>query len=382
MTAIGVVIFTGAHVQFIDTSAGTVPALYLGNSEVHMRRTITMTDFFIVLMVLFVSLFYFMTRMKTNVRTGMAFEQDYSMPRVSKENRRYLDLSGREIDRQNIYPFAKKPAVTVAHGRGDGVKAADPKKADKKKATAKKSNATKKKKFDVNVVDADQTAMSPSDVSASGGYSVTIKNKLAADKKAQQELGIDPVIKGSQYSADQWQGLLLGAGSYKEMAQLARDFNDKKIDADTFYAIIEELLKNQSEEKNAMAVYGLTATPSYKSFKYLAMISGQYTEKVEQQIQVAIQAYTSFSRFGILNAALADEEEVVVFKSVTTIELAARQWVEMDEQQQAKRRIASSDAARYFEALKPQLQKLTESANAELVQASQAALKQIELLSN
>ncbi len=176
------------------------------------------------------------------------------------------------------------------------------KKADEKKKLAKKKK--KKKKIDGTELEEGQNEDDESE------------DKMAEDETevaARRSSPVSPAAPVAPPNKDndlktveEWKKLVLFTPDEKVTNQLIEAYQLKKISADNFYSIVQEMLKDSRPDMKHQGVRALGQTPSARSFVELTGVvdSEQGVSKIKSQAQYYINTYSELRYVHLLASVL------------------------------------------------------------------------------
>lgn len=322
----------------------------------------------------------------SNIESLNPQDQSYEMPRARTETPGY-SLAGHKVIRtMHAAPGQAKPLAQVT-GAAPVVAKIDPKaaavKTPAKKADAKKTTKTaQKKKPQVTV-----TMIENKRPSMSG-----LQDKAGAYDPNQQMAGFapaettpNPVTQNTEdttkMSVSQWRSLLMAQPTAKNGADFLAAFQTHDVDETSFYQISDELLSDNSTDRQNLGLNLLKSVPSVRSFTVMLK---HYQEKTPQplrsQIYSALKSYGDVSRFSILVKLLysADENVVQTAQAILGSTLASLNTNNGQGSGRDTRSPGSTPiTAKQFETFIPALRRLVASSDATVAQQAQSLLESI-----
>lgn len=249
-----------------------------------------------------------------------AQEISYEMPRPKSDMIGDFGLDGREVERRLVNPFGEKKAPTakapVTPPKAPPGKNVSQNKTKKAKGKTAEKNATAANQSGLNVIDATPGSR-VSEGEVGGGNQQIVFSRVnrgggaVAPQAGQQD--------GDKMSPDQWRALLTAEPTAANMVKLVQAMTRQEVDQATFYSIVEDLLRSQNVDTQKIAVYGLSAVSSIRSFTMLVKTEDQVDQSVRPQIQQALSSYTQSSRLGVLQQALQQDDLTVSMKAAQIV---------------------------------------------------------------
>ncbi|QDK39009.1 hypothetical protein [Bdellovibrio sp. NC01] len=254
--------------------------------------------------------------MKSPVQAVLAnAELVYEMPRPKSFLAALfgLGLEDREIDRKYVNPFDKKKAddkKKTADAK-DAKKPAAPAQVAAKKADAKKADAAKKPSVDVKVVGADShNGLTGSDIAngADGAGAGAIANNNVANTGAAN----DPANDENTLSGAQWSALLSAQPTKENAYKMVTAFVAGKLDAASFYSIVNGLLKSTKSDTQAVGLYALSPVYTTQGFTVVAENYSLLATANQNTAMSYMQSYGTKNASGALVGALKSNDTDVV----------------------------------------------------------------------
>lgn len=243
----------------------------------------------------------------------------YSMPRPASYSAAGFDLSGREIDRQYINPFAKKDDKKTKDAQGMKVVGQPLVPVAQSVKKVKTANVAKKSpEVTVSVVEKDKDLDSVDSLSPSIGANV-IQQAVAAVQKFVQDKKDKNEDKEEVLGPNQWRSLFAADPSSKNLNSLVSAYSKGKVDEQTFYTILNDLLLNSKAEVQMLGVLGANATPSEKSFTILATNFEFFAPEVAAQADSVMAGYSTNARQGAILKVLAGTEVNAVVRAIEVV---------------------------------------------------------------
>jgi hypothetical protein len=102
------------------------------------------------------------------------------------------------------------------------------------------------------------------------------------------------------------------------MNAFVREYISGKVSKDVFYGVLKALINESDDRSQSIAIYGLTAVPSYESYEILSLKIDEKSLKRENQSlsQKAIDDYSTKGNTKILLAALKSSQEIVTLQGL------------------------------------------------------------------
>lgn len=246
----------------------------------------------------------------------------YEMPRPKSFQGTGLDLSDREIDRRFVNPFEKKKAEAAAAAKAAGVQAkATAKAADQaKKNAAAKAAAAKKPQVTARVIAKSNNGMTASEELTNNptGYSYG-GGSFGGPKQAANNNATNANEDDNKMSADQWRSLLSAQPTKANMEKLIAAFKKSEIDESGFYTIIDDLLKSNKPESQALGLSGAQAFPTARSFVIVNQNNEHFTAELKTQSDAFLASYGQASRVAVLAGVLQSNDIESVTKATQII---------------------------------------------------------------
>lgn len=252
-------------------------------------------------------------------RSGDAPEISYEMPRPKSDAIGDFGLDGRQVERRVVNPFGTKKQAAPAPLTPP--KAAAPGKAvsqnKTKKAKAKASEAPAgSAQTSVNVVDANPGSRVSEGLGAGGAQQIVLSrfNRPAVGPGA-----VKAPEDGEKMSPDQWRALLTAEPTAANMVRLLQAVSRQEVDQATFYSIVDDLARSQNLQTQKVAIYGLSALPTLRSFAKLVELENQVDPSARPQVSQALASYTQSSRLGVLQQALQQNDLSISMKAAQIV---------------------------------------------------------------
>lgn len=262
-------------------------------------------------------IFHLFGSMSGDAKAPEAQDVVYEMPRPKSDLVGEFDLEGREIDRRYVNPFDKKKAQAA----DDAKKKDDAAKNAAKTAEAKKKTVIRKKKVDVDVVDA------ANDGGLSGDQAPEATPQAAArvETAKNDAAPADDQNNKDQRSPDQWKALLSGQPTKENMNKLVEALGKGEADEATFYEIIGSLLKSQKKDSHALAFYGLNSVPTAKSFAFVVQAESTLSADVKPTATQYLNSFAQPSRLSALAQAMQGNDGPVAVKAAQVVSTGVQQ---------------------------------------------------------
>jgi hypothetical protein len=243
-------------------------------------------------------------------------EVSYAMPRPKNDIVGEFGLNGREIDRRYVNPFEKKKAEAKAAAAAEAAKANQTvKKAPVAKAAAKKADAKKAPEVKVDVVDRD-----PSKKHSGESYGGTESKLIGVTGGPLAAEGADKKKEEEKLSPAQWRALMSAQPTRENMDKLVQALASNKVDANTFYSIIEEMLMSQKTDDQALALYGVQRTNNVRSFAVVALHISTLQGETQTAANTFLRSYSAPSKHGILIQALQSDDITVAMEAAEVVQ--------------------------------------------------------------
>ncbi|MDG0815485.1 hypothetical protein [Bdellovibrio svalbardensis] len=321
---------------------------------------------------------------KTPVQAVLAnSDVSYEMPRPKSFLAALfgLGLEDREINRKYVNPFDKKKADAKKVADAKVAAPSAPKAVAQKKADAKKpADAEKKPNVDVNVVGAESdSGLAGSDIAAggNGGGRVNFENNAktaaAANDAAKDEKGL---------SGSQWIALVSAQPTKENVAKLINAYFSQEVDDATFYTIVNDLLRNNKSETQAMGLYAVSSVYNSQSFSIVATSYDQLSSENQAKAQAYLTSYANTGRSGVLLTALKSSKAEVVELAAQVIikgyQTAKSNTTVTDPRNSRGDVVTASNAVSDYSKFIPVFQQLAQSSDAAIVGLANSALSQIQ----
>jgi hypothetical protein len=316
------------------------------------------------------------------------FDMSYIMPRPkSALYNFFFGLEGREIVRKEINPFKDKkdddkklPLAKNAPKLDAKAQEAAKKAAQQKAATA--AATAKKAEVKVNVVNA-----APTSPLQSGDLNPNAQNMTTGAAAAQGAVpGQAGEAKKDTMSASQWRALVGGQPTKENVAKLINAFNNKEVDANTLYLIMNDLLQSSNSETQGMGLVIAQNVPSLKSFSTVSTNYEKLDVNGKKTADSILMSYMQGSKLSILALALQSEESQVVTHAaqvmVSGLEQAKNGQNKGGTRVDSGRGVVASGAKNTYSQFVSIFENLTKSSDATVAGLAQNALTQIQSLSN
>lgn len=320
------------------------------------------------------------------------FDMSYNMPRPkSALYNFFFGLEGREIERTEINPFKDKKDAKKLPDAKNAAKI-DPKaqaaeaakKAAQQKAAATAAAVQKKPEMKVTINNAAPTAplvsgdLHPETQTQSGGG-------IGAMPTAQANANNQ--AKADTLSAAQWRALVVGQPTKENVSKLINAFNNKEVDANTLYLIMNDLIQSSNTETQAMALVIAQAVPSLKSFSTVSTNYDKLDATNKKTADTYMMSYMSGSKLSILALALqSDDNQVVTHAAqvmVAGLEQAKNgQNAGGTRANSGGRGVVASGTKNTYSQFVSIFENLTKSGDSTVAGLAQNALTQIQSLSN
>jgi len=314
----------------------------------------------------------------------------YSMPRPTRGPLYTLlfGLEGRELQYKEVNPFKDKKTKAATSAANKSVRG-DQKNAPKinanKQANAKASTpipAPHKPQVEVNVVNANANPTTngnkdTSTISTTGGGAAQIVNTVVVPldgKKAKEDT----------LSPGQWRALIIGQPTKENINKLVDAFNNKEVDANTLYLIMNDLLQSSNSETQVAGLWLAQSVPSLKSFSTLSDNYDKLNPANKASADTYFLTYMQTSRLPILAMALKSSDVVTVQRAVHVMATGLQQ-VKNDpnsRENRPARGVVGTGGTNAYTQFIPILQQLIQSADSSVSGPAQSALTQIQRMSN
>lgn len=250
----------------------------------------------------------------------------YEMPRPKEELIGEFGLGDREIDRRYLNPFEKQKAAQAAAAKA--AQAAQAKKtaaARKPMADKAKEAADKAKQHNVRVVErAEDRLHDTNNANKVRANDENATGDVVAESPRSGSANGGDVTKEEGRSPDQWRALMSADPSKANMLELVKAFQKGEVDEATFYSIVQDLMKSQSEEKQSIGAYGLSQVYSVKAFALAGHYAKETTTspKTITALQIYMNTYATASRRSVLLQALQSGDQDVALAAAGVVQVA------------------------------------------------------------
>lgn len=325
----------------------------------------------ILICIFFASLYMFFKGPNKNASKPL-LTTNYEMPRPKTLPQSSFSLDGREIDYEYENPFAKKDGSKSDKDKKGVIKDAKKKKDDKKKVADKKNQkkATPGRvvhvKLNRDQQQGEQKAAEPMGAGGSGYHGNQGQNPLA--NQPQQ----DP--EDQDRTAQQWRSLLNAQPTQENMDRLLRAYNRKQISDAEFYSIIDDLMKNNRSDTQRVALYGLRAIHSAKSFSIISENYDSLSSDVKPQAMQMLMSYADSARADVLGQAMRSGRPKTVYMAVKVVQMSLQN---SGTDARDVRAGGNQRVLRKFSTLMPTLQQLQQSGQSEIAALSQQVYAQL-----
>ncbi len=316
------------------------------------------------------------------------FDMSYSMPRPkSALYNFFFGLEGREIERTEINPFKDKKDAKKLSDAKNAAKI-DPKaqaaEAAKKAAQQKATAAQRKPEMKVTINNAAPTApLASGDLNTE--HQTQSGGAIGAMPTARANTNYQ--AKTDTLSAAQWRALVVGQPTKENVSKLVNAFNNKEVDANTLYLIMNDLIQSSNTETQAMALVIAQAVPSLKSFSAVSTNYDKLDANNRKAADTYMMSYMSGSKLSILALALQSEDSQVVTHAaqvmVTGLEQVKNgQNAGGTRASSGGRGVVASGTKNTYSQFVSIFENLTKSGDSTVAGLAQNALTQIQSLSN
>jgi hypothetical protein len=259
----------------------------------------------------------------------------YEMPRP-KNFEPPFDLSDAEVIRRyqtlpalpakSAAPIPVKAKVDPKKAAADKAAAAK-KEAAQKAAAAKAAAAARKKNVSVEVVDTQVaptlTVETIADVqtapaTAYVGSIETAQSPAAADEDAAEDKEEDLNL-----SAAQWRSLLQTNPTAQNVSKFIRAKQSGKLDSNTYYQIVHELLVDSAEDRRKAALAILDADVSAPTFVFMVTQLQQAPAEAQTALKSRIDSYSDAAKIFVLARVMNSSSETAVLEAATSRVAAA-----------------------------------------------------------
>lgn len=319
------------------------------------------------------------------------FDMSYNMPRPkSALYNFFFGLEGREIERTEINPFKDKKAEAKKLADAKNAAKIDPKlqaqeaakKAAQQKAAATAAAAAKKAEVKVNIVNAAPTSplqsadLNPNTQVQSGAGAVVPAAAAAVPGEGKKDT----------MSAAQWRALVVGQPTKENVAKLITAFNNKEVDSNTLYMIMNDLMQSSNSETQTMALFIGQSVPSLKSFSVVSTNYDKLDANNKKTADSILMSYMQGSKLSILAMALQSEDSQVITHAaqvmVSGLEQAKGGQNNGSVRTDGGRGVVASGTKNSYTQFVSIFQNLVKSGDSTVAGLAQNALTQIQSLSN
>ncbi len=319
-------------------------------------------------------------RLGNNTQTTTESVSDYTMPRPKAYQARF-DLSGRNIERELLNPFAVKKEAqdkTTTAKTAEAKKEVTKKQAKNKKAKSKKEA---KAKLEVTVIEKEESSFKKSTDDKDSNSVVY----FAPINKQQPTGATDANNKDKKEEPKvDYANLLKQSPNAENLQKLVTAFRQGEVSANVFYTIASDLLVNEKSDVRALGIKALELTPSTTSFSYLAWASEQLPNEQQAYVHQTLNLYSSPSYLPIITQLLHSKEKVVLLRATEVIITSvnnynASQSPNVKDGLYRQRSIAALPqyVGQYNEML-PLLEELANDSEPEIAESAQVALAQVD----
>ena len=117
----------------------------------------------------------------------------------------------------------------------------------------------------------------------------------------------------------EWRMRLLRNPTKDAMNDFVFEFQTGKVKKDVFYQVIEELLRDSNPDIQRLAVYGLSATPSYDSLFVLLTNKDQLANETQSAVRLAMDGYVKPDKLSLIAMSLRSNSPPVVIGSMPLV---------------------------------------------------------------
>ncbi len=304
---------------------------------------------------------------------------NYVMPRPHN-SRWSLDLSGRTVTRsmKEAYQRIKPPPAPAPVAAAPVAPAATAAPAAKKAAdkTAKKDAATETKTAATSTTDKDKTKSATGD----SGWS-------PSDSPASAGAYVAPPKTPEAQSYNEWRNQILGDLSVVTVNKFIAEYNAHRVDPDTFYRVIDDLLLDHREQAQMLGLYVLNAVPNPRSFGVTAQASEELQGAPRAQAGRVLASYTQSDRVNYLEGALGSDDQLVLKKATEVLIVALRKEksssagnISRSGRGVSAQTVASapSSPSQDWDRFVPALQRIVDLADSTVSPLANTALRQLE----
>ncbi|MCX7978415.1 MAG: hypothetical protein N2578_05370 [Bdellovibrionaceae bacterium] len=224
---------------------------------------------------------------------------NYEMKRPQDELVAQFDLSGREIDREIVDPFVERKPKSLVEEKNTKAQ-----KANNNPPKQSYNSGAKPKSLFVDVVDRSESNQML-DTQDSKTYAASVQKQIFSVSNQNPQ---SPKEKDEDHlTPNQWRALILAQPTEVNTSRFVDAYKGGRVDAATFYAILHDLLKSNSSQKQILALKAYQATPSFRSFTALAQSKSLIVPELAVTYQGILLSYGQPQWLGILALALESE---------------------------------------------------------------------------
>lgn len=278
----------------------------------------------------------------------------YEMARATSTSEEdQFDLSGRQVNR-TVLGDDPKAVVTEPNLESGLIESLDKKnpgpagklKADPKKQKLtpaqqkaldlrKKAEAQKKavalrnqnerlrrRAFEMNVLEARKNSLSNSNKVNSGNtetqpyqISGSVQGNLNPESPEAPEDEESAEDKELTKSVSQWRTLLQVSPTSRNVAQIIRALDKKKIDSASFYNLAKELLMDSAPDRRKAGLMMVSATPSVASYSFLVTQAADMSPEVQSLMKKEIERYSQPSLLTLTSRIVGSTKDPAVLNS-------------------------------------------------------------------
>jgi hypothetical protein len=202
--------------------------------------------------------------------------------------------------------------------------------------------------------------------------------------------GAPNTANSTEKNVNDWKYRLYMNPSKENMNVFIQEYLSGKVTKDVFYGVLKSLINESDDRSQSIAIYGLSAVPSYDSYEILALkIDDKSLRKDNQNVaQKNLDYYSSPENQRILLIALKSSHEVVTLQALRSVmDLAEHHQLGRPQQdvstlsEREKRGLSSAELKNdsYLEFTNA-LQGLTKNSNSQIAILAENTLQQFQEL--
>lgn len=122
--------------------------------------------------------------------------------------------------------------------------------------------------------------------------------------------------------ASAWKSLVLSQPSQENVQKMIQAFAKGQIDAQTYYEIVETLMKDNSEEKRRMGFWALTSSAHEQGFTLAAHLAADASSGYQSRLKDYLYGYNRNQTLSILDQVLRGQDAVAASAAAQVIQQA------------------------------------------------------------